>query len=75
MKSTLEKRMDNDVIEVLPAVCITKDEGKPIPSKVKRALLSAQVLAESLKGTVFESQAKRVLASIENALKENGNDG
>jgi hypothetical protein len=50
--------MDNDVIEVLPAVCITKDEGKPIPSKVKRALLSAQVLAESLKGTVFESQAK-----------------
>lgn len=66
--------MDNDVIEVLPAVCITKDEGKPIPSKVKRALLSAQVLAESLKGTVFESQAKRVLTSIENALKENGND-
>ena len=66
--------MDNDVIEVLPAVCITKDEGKPIPDKVKRALLSAQVLAESLKGTVFESQAKRVLASIEKALKENGND-
>ena len=57
--------MDNDVIEVLPAVCITKGE---------RALLSAQVLAESLKGTVFESQAKRVLTSIENALKENGND-
>lgn len=65
---------DDKVVEVLPAVCVTKDEGKPIPSKVKRALLSAQVLAESLKGTVFEAQAKRVLASIENALKENGND-
>lgn len=66
--------MDNDVIEVLPAVCITKDKGKPIPSKVKRALLSAQVLAESLKGTVFEAQAKRVLTSIEKALEEKSND-
>ena len=66
---------ENDkIVEVLPAVCITKDEGKPIPSKVKRALLSAQVLAESLKGTVFESQAKRVLASIEKALEEKSND-
>lgn len=65
---------DDKVVEVLPAVCVTKDEGKPIPGKVKRALLSAQVLAESLKGTVFEGQARRVLASIENALKENGND-
>ena len=67
--------MDDNVIEVLPAVCITKDEGKPIPGKVKRALLSAQVLAESLRGTAFEVQAKRVLTSIENALKESGNDG
>ena len=67
---------DDKVVEVLPAVCITKDEGKQIPSKVKRALLSAQVLAESLKGTVFEAQAKRVLTSIEKALEEeDGNDG
>ena len=67
-------KKSDKIIEVLPAVCITKDEGKPIPSKVKRALLSAQVLAESLKGTVFESQAKRVLTSIEKALEENEND-
>ena len=67
-------KKSDKIIEVLPAVCITKDEGKPIPSRVKRALLSAQVLAESLKGTLFESQAKRVLTSIEKALEENEND-
>lgn len=66
---------DDKIVEVLPAVCITKDKGKPIPDKAKRALISAQVLAESLRGTVFEAQARRVLTSIENALKENGNDG
>ena len=71
----MDENEDDRIVEVLPAVCITKDEGKPVPDKVKRALLSAQVLAESLKGTVFEVQARRVLASIENALKENGNDG
>lgn len=71
----MENDDDKIVVEVLPAVHITKDEGKPVPDKVKRALLSTQVLAESLKGTVFEAQAKRVLASIEKALEEKSNDG
>lgn len=69
------KNEDDKIVEVLPAVCIMKDEGKTVPDKVKRALLSAQVLAESLKGTVFEGQARRVLASIEKALEEKSNDG